>query len=741
MLKTLLGTFLTFYAASSNADTRMMGSKATLGVALGFCHFFASKKVTKKDLALEKPNHFAFHHRRRKKNSPQRGWWAVGPNDPLGSNSFLLLPPVMQQNGGFSKAARWLLSRSAVATNFKNPVLKTVLPLLFLLPLLCVAQNRPTGKDYAVFFYVTDFQAGLPRLPETKIEAEALQTELSTNFGFVCDPVPNPTKQQMRDKIRAYNAKLTGDDQVLFFFSMHGHYSENGDRGYLIARDGLATDDYGDTWFSYDELRSDLGPCRAQHILLALDACHSGAFGIRNRTVPPKPIFDQKEDCQTKISKTMQYAGRQYCSSGNKTAKTPAKSLFAARLLEALRNGGDGGIVRFADLEYYLGKVESPEPESGFFGTHAPGGNFVFVRKNACAPVADRDGDQVPDRDDKCPDVWGSQPDGCSPVPGEDMAADLEAWRSAKRLNSEIAYRDYLRRFPGGEFKELANTALRKAEAETLQKRDDTAWELATEKDTPEGYQKYLTDWPAGRHAAEATAKIKAPAIPDDGLVRVAGGTFMMGSPTTEAGREDNETQHAITVSDYHIGRYEVTQKLWREIMGSDPPALNFKGCDDCPVESVSWDDVQGFLKKINAKYPGRNYRLPTEAEWEYAARSGQQSAGYLYAGGNSIDDVAWYGYAKADFKTHPVGKKNPNELRLYDMSGNVWEWCSDWDNADYYQNSPSANPTGPTSGSLHVLRGGSWYNDPQNCRAAGRNSYASGFRSSAVGFRLARTQ
>jgi formylglycine-generating enzyme required for sulfatase activity len=212
-------------------------------------------------------------------------------------------------------------------------------------------------------------------------------------------------------------------------------------------------------------------------------------------------------------------------------------------------------------------------------------------------------------------------------------------------------------------------------------------------------------------------------------MVYVKGGTFQMGS---NDGDSDEKPVHTVTVSDFYIGKYEVTQKQWREIMGNNPS--NFKNCDNCPVEMVSWNDVQEFIKKLNQK-TGKNYRLPTEAEWEYAARGGSQSRGYKYAGSNNIGEVAWYD-DNSSSKTHAVGGKKPNELGIYDMSGNVYEWCSDW--YGNYSAGSQRNPQGPTSGTIRVLRGGGWGSGAGVCRVSGRFLNAPGGRDRNSGFRLA---
>ena len=211
-------------------------------------------------------------------------------------------------------------------------------------------------------------------------------------------------------------------------------------------------------------------------------------------------------------------------------------------------------------------------------------------------------------------------------------------------------------------------------------------------------------------------------------MVLVGGGTFQMGSNEGD----DEKPIHTVTVGDFYIGKYEVTQEEWEAVMGSNPS--NFKGANR-PVENVNWNDIQEYIQKLNSK-TGKKYRLPTEAEWEYAAKGGNQGQNYKYSGSNSIDEVAWY-TNNSGSQTHEVGQKQPNELGIYDMSGNVWEWCSDWYDDNYYKNSPSKNPQGPSSGRLRVLRGGSWDYDDNDCRSSNRSRGNPGSRGSISGFRL----
>lgn len=216
-------------------------------------------------------------------------------------------------------------------------------------------------------------------------------------------------------------------------------------------------------------------------------------------------------------------------------------------------------------------------------------------------------------------------------------------------------------------------------------------------------------------------------------MVYVEGGTFTMGA-TSEQGSDaesDEKPIHQVTLSSFSIGKYEVTQEEWEAVMGNNPSS--FKGAKR-PVEHVSWSDCHQFIRKLRT-LTGKNFRMPTEAEWEYAARGGNKSRGYKYSGSNILDDVGWYD-SNSSSSTHDVGQLDPNELGLYDMSGNVWEWCADWYGS--YDSNSQSNPGGPSSGSNRVRRGGSWYCHAGCCRVSYRNYYSPGRAYRDLGLRLA---
>jgi formylglycine-generating enzyme required for sulfatase activity len=218
-------------------------------------------------------------------------------------------------------------------------------------------------------------------------------------------------------------------------------------------------------------------------------------------------------------------------------------------------------------------------------------------------------------------------------------------------------------------------------------------------------------------------------------MVAVQGGTFSMGCMAMyEDFCHDNEKPaHTVTLSDFRIGKFEVTQEQWYALMDTNPSI--YANCARCPVENVSYEDVMLFIGKLN-RLTGKTFALPTEAEWEYAARGGSKSAGYPYSGGTDIESVAWHDENSRKTPTQ-VGSAKPNELGLYDMSGNVWEWCSDWFGAQYYSVSESINPKGPERGEYRVVRGGSWDSNAADCRVTARRDLKPDARNAVTGFRL----
>ncbi len=216
-------------------------------------------------------------------------------------------------------------------------------------------------------------------------------------------------------------------------------------------------------------------------------------------------------------------------------------------------------------------------------------------------------------------------------------------------------------------------------------------------------------------------------------VVFIKGGCYEMGDAVGD-GITDEKPIHVVCVDDFYLGKYEATQRQWTTVMGNSPSV--FLEGENLPVESVSWVDVQQFIERLNSK-TGRRYRLPTEAEWEYAARSGGKRE--KYSGTSQEGDLqqfAWYTISSGN-EPHQVGQKKPNALGLYDMSGNVWEWCSDWYGENYYKNSSRNNPTGPDQGTYRVVRGGSWWDGPVVVRTTFRHGIDPSRGRVSVGFRL----
>ena len=317
---------------------------------------------------------------------------------------------------------------------------------------------------------------------------------------------------------------------------------------------------------------------------------------------------------------------------------------------------------------------------------------------------------------------------------GREAVAAAEAERQAEEQGQAEAERQRV---------EAERQQVEEAERRRKAAADDAAYAEAERANTAESYGGYLARYPTGRHAEEARERAERPRELRNSIgmefVLIEPGTFQMGSPADESGRDEDETLHTVTISQpFYLGKYEVTQGQWQAVMGNNPSYYSACG-SNCPV-GVSWEDVQAFLVALNRKEGVNVYRLPTEAEWEYAARAGTQTAYHFGNSENLLEQYDWYrGNTSFFFNRQPrqVGGKRPNAWGLYDMHGNVPELVSDWYGP--YPRGPVTDPRGPSTGTKRVLRSGNWFfSEAHRCRAANRMLYDG--RSADDGFRLART-
>lgn len=546
------------------------------------------------------------------------------------------------------------------------------------------------GKDFALFFPVDTYQSrAWASLNNPVKDARALAKDLEELYGFTTEVCPNYTRQQVLDKLVAYAQRsYPADGQLLIYFTGHGHFDDFAKDGYIVPADGKPSreDRNGDSYLAHSSLRRRISGIPCPHILLAADACFSGtidaAIALKGEQGDDmdRPGEADAQRSQ-RIADLLRAKTRLYITSGVKDY-TPDPSEFAVQFQTGLRAlGGKDGLLDVQTLYHVYLKNAASRPQFGGFEGNEAGSSFLFdyrsrnsnaVSTPAPPASADRDGDGVPNTEDRCPDSPGTKANkGCP----ETIAA---------KEKTEIP--------PSVPDKKLAEPTPFKA----------------------------------------------------DNMVLIKGGTFKMGcNKEKDLDGEcipDESPIHSVTLSDFYLGRYEVTRAEWRQIMGDEPSTAggSSRKCDQCPVESVSWNKVvQLFLTKLNAQ-TGLQYRLPTEAEWEYAARGGQQSKGFWFAGSDNLDEVAWYEFHHEKILTHPVGQKKPNELGLFDMNGNVWEWCSDWSGP--YTSNAQKNPTGPEKGNYRIIRGGSWNAGPNHNRLSYRGSLTPTYKTETIGFRLARS-
>jgi formylglycine-generating enzyme len=616
---------------------------------------------------------------------------------------------------------------------------------------------RP-GKDHAILFAVNTYKAPWTNLRNPITNARQIAEELESRFGFKPQVVENPTSAQIEQILNDYanrfarnlNGEYPSSGQLFIFFSGHG--IEQLENGFFLPADA-DMNNLRQTGLPYSYLRPLINAINCQHILVAVDACYSVTF---DEDYKKKNGFEFRRPGELSendkiLANHNQYKARVFFTSDAVGDMTPDKSGFAKKFLEGLRTfSSPSGFMTSSELFANYVQKASPTPHGGEFGADEAGSTFLFFSAQL---------KQAP-------------------------LSDIRAWNEAKATNTLEAYCTYLSIFTQGEFRESAEQKVRAFEQKKL---DYNAWQTAKQLNTKASYEKYLCENPEGDYREHAeNALLRLQPVISDNMVLIPAGSFQMGS---NDGERDENPVHTVSISGFYMSRYEVTVGEFKQFIdatnyqtdaekdggsyfwdsngqqkkrginwkydaeGKLRPSTDYKH----PVIHVSWNDATAYCKWLSKK-TGLAYRLPTEAEWEYAAGNSSKHTKYSWGNANPSvkrgDNVAdetfkskfsdwtiFEGYHDNFVYSAPVGSFAANELGLYDMSGNVWEWCQDWYAGNYYSQISSSNPKGPDTGSFRVIRGGSWNGEPALERVAGRSGSTPGNHDLDIGFRLARQQ
>ena len=589
--------------------------------------------------------------------------------------------------------------------------------LLILSPMALFAAETSTidrageghGKRIALVVGNDSYQE-ISVLRNARSDARAVANALKA-VGFEIDVRFDLKSSELKRAVRHFKSRVEGGDEAVFYFSGHG--VQLGGANYLLPVDivGENEDQIKDDALPLQRVLDDLQEQKARFSLAIIDACRNNPFKIQGKSlggrglVPINPASGQ-------MVLYSAGSGQQALDRLNDKDRDP-NGLFTRILLTEMNRPGvpvDRVLRNVRDQVVKLAKSVKHEQVPALYDQAI--GEFYF-----------RPGRRLAEVEPALPDSDVPQTEALKLDDLNQEAQRHKGWQDwQNRMRADYAQVENLS--GGGEIKQQAWTRFLAAypennpysnEAENLRASARTALESAKRRQPGQTF-KDCADCPE--------------------MVVIPAGNFQMGSPESEKDRSSDEGPvHLVNVASFVLGKTEVTQAQWRAVMGSDPPELFFIGCDNCPVETVSWDDIQAFIVKLNAK-TGQSYRLPSEAEWEYACRAGGQQR---YCGGDELDRLAWYD-KNSGSKTHAVATKQANAWGLHDMSGNVWEWTQDCWN-ERYTGAPS-DGSAWTKGncSYRVLRGGSWVNLPKDARAAYRNGDTPGGRSDNYGFRLART-
>jgi formylglycine-generating enzyme len=593
------------------------------------------------------------------------------------------------------------------------------------------------GKNYLLMIGINSYEH-IKKLNYAVSDTLAVKDLLTKRYHFEENSATillneQASRNAIMQTFRSLVGKLEANDSLLIYYAGHGHYDDIFDMGYWIPGEGKQ-DEIG-TYIPNSDLINAISRIKAKHIFLVSDSCFSGtllaetrdSFTDRAKTLPSRwglcsgrkeLVLDKSYFAQSFISFLQENQEKELLvrhlidyvekNTANNTEQTP----FGSRL----RNVGDGG----GEFVFHLKANESETEQTDFEKL-----KNAYFAENKDINTIQQLIHQLDDFLEKYPKsthkkeirTWLK------------VSEDEKEWIEACQKNKISAYRDYQENNPEGNYFEKASQKISE-----IRKKEITI------------SQKPIKEEPKQEPIIKTNPQ-SSPNIPliiplanktNLEMVYVEGGIFEMGYKKGRDG-EDNDYMkcskplHQLRLDSFYVGKFTVTQEQYYAVMSKDSNS-KFRG-DKLPEENISWIETQEFMKKLNEK-TGKNFRLPTEAEWEYAARGGNQGKGFMYAGSNDIKEVAWYG-GNSGGKTHDVGLKMPNELGIYDMTGNVWEWCEDYYDEKFYEKSAGANLMNKNETGDCVIRGGCWRSTSVICRIADRHNYSPTAQYSYLGFRL----
>ena len=555
--------------------------------------------------------------------------------------------------------------------------------------------QSPQGKNYLLAIAINDYQY-CSKLSNAVRDVEAFIEVMTTRYKFYKEDTisifnQDATKENIERTLDGLIDTITSDDNLVIYFSGHGCYNERRG-GYWIPVDAQEND----TWTKYisnDTIKNHLNNIKSFHTFLIVDSCFAGSLFIDK--TKEKSTSDNRDTVPSRWGLTS--GKKEIVSDGHPGTHSP----FAAVLLDVLRRADQPpGVMHICDqvLEKVAANAEQTPMASPLRVLGHQGGQMVLHFRE----------------DEKT------------------------IWQATLQANTRYAYYNFYRKYPHSKYAEEAL-----AKIGTL--KETQIWRQVP-KDDEEALLRFIKENPTSFHVTKAQLlieKLLAYDVPDH-MVLVKGGSFQMG---------DWKGTNLLTIRDFMIAKFPLTFReydAYCEATGRNLPKDSKWGRDERPVVNVNWFDAVNYCnwrsqqeglqevyqqegKQLIPNWQANGYRLPTEAEWEYAARGGQHSQGFEFAGSNNVDEVAWY-WGNSEAQTHPVGLKKANELGIYDLSGNVWEWCGNFHSTVVMDDSIDTNEIN------YAIRGGSWYFLANNARVTARNTRSRNRCSNHIGFRLART-